>query len=278
MKIKAINDLCQVSDEKLFSQVSEGMKLVIENCSHLYSDANYLLDNNRYRGYQVIKNIALEESAKFMILFDAIRCERLNNENFSKQLKRYNDHLPKGIYSEYYNIRPATYKEVIDWVNSQRYEYYLDGPSDVDWIFYNSILFNRENRMYVDYVEMDGTYQWITPENHSDEWSVSTTIPSIIPLTIDMFLLGYSKPESLKEIASIWRPIVFSEEFHWQDLLALNRQTLDILKEKSLLENINETKEKNIIYHLLFPLHSIELKKKVDKDELREIQKNWSPY
>jgi hypothetical protein len=48
-------------------------------------------------------------------------------------------------------------------VDRERKEFYLDGPNDVDWIFYNDILRTREETIYVDFVENDGQHVWHDP-------------------------------------------------------------------------------------------------------------------
>lgn len=277
MKVRAISDLNSLSDQNFFSQLSEGMNLIIENCAKLNSEAQILRAQEKYRGFQILRNIAVEEASKFMILLDSVRCDRTSGSVFARQLRYFNDHLAKGIYSEYYEIKPATYKEVLNWVRIYRDRYYLDGPNDVDWIFYNSILFERENKMYVDYIEADDEHQWISPQFQEDNYRALT--PTILPLSIDMHACGFSKPESLEVIASLWRPIEFNEDFHWQDVLKMNNETIDQLINRTLLEEVSPERLSRVINKWLFPLHSIDLRILETKtDQLREEQNNWSPY
>lgn len=282
MRVKAICDLNQLSDNELFKAVSEGMSLIIENSINIYSGARIVIKIDSPRGYQILRNVASEEAAKFMILLDAIRCERPNSDQFSKQLKRYNDHLAKGIYAEYYEIKPANFKEVKNWVDNERKEYYLDGPNDVDWIFHNWTLQQREERIYVDYMENDGNHQWLSPQNYDDllESRLSfELVPEVIPLSTALYSLGFSKPEALKVVAEKWRPIKMNDHFSWQDIRQLNKETLEELENNQLLENVNEAVKRNIIDKWLFPIYSIDLRiVKVDKEKLREIQENWSPW
>ncbi len=282
MRVKAICDLNQLSDEDLFKKVSEGMSCIIENSTKIYSDARKLIEKRGHRGHQILRNVASEEAAKFMILLDAIRCDRPSSDEFSKQLKKFNDHLAKGIYAEYYEIKPADFKEVLRWVDNERQEYYLDGPNDVDWIFHNWTLQQREERIYVDYMENDGEHQWLSPERYDTMLENRLSfelVPKVIQLSATLHSLGISKPKALELIASKWRPIKMDDSFSWQDLRTLNKETLEELENKRLLENSNESTERDIIDNWLFPIYSIKIRiVEVDKKKLREIQENWSPW
>lgn len=282
MRVKAICDLNQLSDKDLFKEVSEGMSCIIENSTKIYSDARKLIEKRGHRGYQILRNVASEEAAKFMILLDAIRCDRPSSDEFSKQLKKFNDHLAKGIYAEYYEIKPADFKEVLRWVDNERQEYYLDGPNDVDWIFHNWTLQQREERIYVDYMENDGEHQWLSPERYDTMLESRLSfelVPKVIQLSATLYSLGISKPKALELIASKWRPIKMDDSFSWQDLRTLNKETLEELENKRLLENSNESTKRDIIDNWLFPIYSIKIRiVEVNKKKLREIQENWSPW
>jgi hypothetical protein len=55
---------------------------------------------------------------------------------------------------------------LVRYVDLLRRNYYLDGPNDVDWLFRNEIMAEREERLYVDYVETDDGDMWISPRRY----------------------------------------------------------------------------------------------------------------
>ena len=161
MRIRAIADLCKLPKRDRLDVISEGLLHIIENFEAIESSACILAQHDSKRGYIVLHLLAQEEAAKFLILLDAVRCPNKQSDKFSNQLKRFNDHLAKGIYSEYYATRPTIFSEVKNWITEECKQYYLDGPIGVEWIFRNDILQHREESIYVDYVEIDNKHRWL---------------------------------------------------------------------------------------------------------------------
>ena len=283
MKTRAIKDLAQLSDNNLFEEIAQGLNLVVENAICIEADSIFLAEQERTRGCKILRSIAQEEASKFLILLDAIRCDRKSNaENFSRQLGYFNDHLPKLIYAQCYSFRPADFREICEWIESAREQYYLDGPNEVDWIFPNQINHNRENLMYVDYIKMDNKHYWIQPDyyNFLDKGRihyVDKLSTDVLKLVNALHNVGISRPEALEIIASRWKPVKMSDNFYIQELKELNLQTLNELREKDLLHDQPNEVYATIVERWLFPLHSLDLsEKKVKESELRGIQKQRS--
>src|SRR6266511_1223259 len=152
MRARAARSLSTLSDAKLFQQLAMGMTLLAEHARTLERSVATLLEAKQIRGAAPLRALAEEEAAKFLILLDVARCPRKQGIR-SKQLDRFHNHLAKGIYARVTEIRPATYGEVRKYVNVLRLSHYLDGPNDVDWIFRNEIEAQREEGLYVDFIE-----------------------------------------------------------------------------------------------------------------------------
>jgi len=276
MKSKAIKDLDQLSDKDLVVQVSEGLEFIYEHIQSIEADVEFLAKQNKPCGFNILQSFLKEESTKFLILFDAIRCPRVPPGNFTKQLARFNDHLAKGIYSRVYEYRPVDFKEIREAIERECHEYYLDGPNDFDWIFKNEIIQTREEQIYVDYVENEGDHYWLSPKRYyHPELHPSTfyLAPSVYDVASALWNVGCTKPDALLSIAEIWRSIELSDDFHWTKLRGLNIKTLEKLDEKKLL-NIQESKYLSIIIDKwLFPLYSLNIRIiNVDKEALKEIR------
>jgi AbiV family abortive infection protein len=157
MRVRAIRDLANIrNDHEFFQELSEGLSLVAENASKLNDAIELLSSQKQFRAARVLLSVAEEEAAKYLILLDAARCPRHPQHLLPRQLGYFNSHLAKGIYAEASWWRVATFDDLRQHVDRERASHYLDGPSDVDWIFRNAILRRREERLYVDYVEVDG--------------------------------------------------------------------------------------------------------------------------
>ncbi len=107
MRIKAIQDLSQLADDALFSEIAAGAALCVSNARQIDGDSILLNDLRRPAGSQILRLAAEEEAAKVLILLEAVRCPRIERQSdFNRQLQYFNDHLAKGIYAQYCSRRP----------------------------------------------------------------------------------------------------------------------------------------------------------------------------
>lgn len=256
MRHKAIRDLTQLTDEELFQQISAGYKHVLNNALRINNDAQLLREQERTNGCLILSGIAEEEAAKCLILIDAIRCPRQSNL-FSQQLGRFNDHLAKGLYAAACYWAPTDLEELASYINDERKEFYLDGPDDFNWIFYNRIISYREQTIYVDYVATDdGNHYWNKPEENTFFLSSSSEVLRLAQAFNDT---GCTSPEALQLIAKFWRPIEMSPNFKWMKLRELNYQTLKILDENKLLREQPQSVFNRIVDIWPFPMYSLDL-------------------
>lgn len=273
MRTRAIRDLARLSDQEFLSEVSVGIRHVFNNSVRIKKDAFLLGEHKRSNGYRILLGIAEEEAAKILILLDAVRCPRQQQKQFSRQLWRFYRHLAKRIYAEACRWRASTFGELVSYIDQERQEFYLDGPNDVDWIFPNRILQNREGEMYVDYVDTDEGHLWFTPTDDSSGFLLT---PTVLELVRALTVSGCTTPKALTTIAEMWRPISMTDDYHWTDLRDLNYATLKKLESQGLLQEQTQEVYRTIINNWSFPIYSAELEiAHVDQSELRDIQKHW---
>lgn len=279
MRARAISDLCQLPEKDFFLQVSIGMGHVLENALRLYHDSRLLIEQGRSQSSSILKRFAEEEAAKFHVLMDAVRCPRKPSEVLNRQLSKFNDHLSKGIYAELCTWRCATLGELFGYVEAEYKEYCLDGPTGFDWIFRNRVLQEREEAMYVDYVEADEEHEWIRPSAETKLLSTSRTFePEVLVTARALRDIGCATHEALEIISAIWRPIQMSKDFHYQELRRLNKKVLESLQEKALLIDQPAKLYSKVIDDWPFPLYSFERKEgKIKREDLKESQRDWYP-
>jgi AbiV family abortive infection protein len=278
MRVKAIQDLSQLTDDALYAEIAAGAAICFSNSHQIYSDSLLLNQLRRPAGSEILRLAAEEEAAKVLILVDAVRCPRIERQSdFNRQLQYFNDHLAKGIYAQYPWRHPHSFSEVREWVNRERKEYYLDGPNSVDWIFYNEILRQREETIYVDYVENDGVHFWHDPRR-TDELGlmpVSSESPTL-RLVSALSKAGCLKSAALHILAKIWRAQPIDENLTMQALFDLNNKSLESLHAGGVLETQDADVINEIANRWLFPLYPLDLRKdRVSKEELRNFQRNW---
>ena len=279
MRVKAIQDLSQLTDDTLFTEIAAGAALCVSNAHQIDSDSLLLNELRRPAGSEILRLAAEEEAAKVLILVDAVRCPRIERQSdFNRQLQYFNDHLAKGIYAQYCWRYPDSFSAVREWVNRERKEYYLDGPNNVDWIFYHEILRQREEAIYVDYIENDGAHYWHDPRRTDElgRMPVSSRRPTL-RLVSALSNAGCLKPSALDILAKIWRAQAIDENLTMHALFDLNNKSLESLHAGGLLETEDSNVINEIANRWLFPLYPLDLRKdRVSKEELRSIQRNWN--
>jgi hypothetical protein len=169
-------------------------------------------------------------------------------------------------------------ENALGWVEQQRPSLYLDGPNDVDWIFRNDMIQHREQAMYVDYVEMDSTPQWIGPEQIEvaglEEWQIPSRI---IELVLCMHRLRLFDAANLATIEKEWALESLDPSVEWKHVEAKNRNVLRAAA--SLIPNPTKKEmecAQIVADEWLFPLGGIELSQRtVDEEELRRRQAEY---
>lgn len=199
MRVRAIADLAQLSDDELFRTVSAGLRHILANALSLHRQAEVVGRVGHRQGSVILGGLAAEEAAKFHILLDAIRCAR--GDVFSRHLKKFYDHLARGIYAEHYWCYPANFAEVKSYVESARVALYLDGPDGFEWIFRNQIVERREQQIYVDYIQVEEAHQWVLP--HRFLFFPSSFQPMILSVARALARAGVMRAPALAVVADL---------------------------------------------------------------------------
>ena len=260
VKTGAIHALLgNMPDKDLFSEISVGLEKTAANANHIYKGSLLLKEHGHISGQNIFFLLAEEEAGKFLLLLDAVRCPK--GEALPKHLKRFNNHIAKGVYavSSYWNVEG--FAEVRHAVS----EYYAKRNIEIEedgmmWVAQNPITTSREFAYYVDYVVTNtGKEVWTNP---SEELSLSTgldlELPEALELVNSLMELGFTHPTSLEITANIWRPLEITDKTRYTpDLQSRINQTLSELDKKGLLQNADNTKLiRNVISGWSFPMHS----------------------
>ena len=280
MRARATKDLAQLTDSAFYTEVAEGLGLVIANARRLYASATALAETKHFHGARVLQALSEEEASKHLILLDAVRCPRQPSAQFAAQLGRFNDHLAKGLYAQAYWWRPDTLGQLQEYLDHYREEFYLDGPNDVDWIFRNEIIHHREEALYVDYVAYDDGHTWLHPGIYDDVafGSFIHTEPMALEIAGRLYDVGVSTPDALAAVAEVWRPVTMIPELQWTEIWRQNKRTLECLNQKGLLQERPEGDYQQIVDRWQFPLYALDLSLlRIDIESLREKQRHWSP-
>ena len=273
---RAVGDLANFLDDRLFREVSKGILLIVQNAISLDATAHHLCREKDYRASEIIRGFAEEEAAKVFILIDLVRCPR-DWEQRAKIAQRFYGHVAKRIYAMACSYpRIASFRELCALVESECRPYYLDGPNGVDWIFPNSISAGREQTLYVDYVrditDQTGDFYWSAPAvPPSSPWRYES--PDCVTLSRALSDAGAKSPDGLAVIADIWRGFKPEPETDRGELRGLIAHTLERLKMCGLGAG-DESASSLIVSYWSFPLWPLTIKeprgKLQDLEELRE--------
>ena len=257
----AIKDLMQLSDSRLFEEVSEGISQIVENAVNLEDAASCLIQNEHYRNGKILSSFAEEEAAKVLVLVDVVRCPRNLPEAKSRTLGYFHSHLAKRVYAEVCSWRPVDFEEVAQRVERECEAFHLDGPNEVDWIFPNSLKREREEMAYVDYVKDittgDGPYFWNCPLP-SELYAGAHCTPDSVEVARALSRIGAATPEGLAVVAEIWRPFVPQPETTAMELRNAKERMVDRLGGEGLLNPVDSSVNKGLD-RWPFPLWSVEI-------------------
>jgi AbiV family abortive infection protein len=274
-------------DILFYEVVATGVRHLIEVIDRLDAAAHKLSKSGDHHAARIIALFAVEESAKILILLDAVRCPSARGVDKSRTLGYFYDHLAKSIYGEVSGWRPADFAEVTRGIEDARAAHYLDGPNDVDWILPNQLTQRREDELYVGFVRDDteaagdGECYWTCPRN---EELISYWTPPAVVLGRALHAARITSSAGLAAVAEIWRKVELYPETRFDELERLNLLTLETLNSRGILPEIESNVCVTVRDCWPFPLWPLDLRqtnKKADRDNLKEqlrrVRQNWTP-
>lgn len=265
---RGLKQLAQLSPARRLEVIAEGLVLIAENVRSLLDDITYLYEGERFRAAEVVTGLADEKAAKTLILLDLVRAGVSNSQMLKQQTGRFYEHLARCIYAEMAHMRPATFAEIAALVDLERRSHYLDGPNDVDWIFRNQLITEREQRLYVDYVIDDDAPRWVSPRRFERiGFGPLTEAPELV---IALERTGCTSLAGLGACAEEWNGVVIEQDTHWQTVATINRRILDrIARDQTQFATVGDSDRRRVIGHWTFPLTGLNLEMdEVDRSEL----------
>lgn len=256
--------------------VAYGLAKIAENIDSLLTEVNHI-DNMAPRASAILTQIAAEEAGKGFLIVDYMRPYRsVSLEKRSHHLRGVYSHLARGIYVEYYLTRPDAFSEVESIINSYRASHYLDGPSDVDWIFRNEIEEERERQLYVDLVSDEHGLSWYSPTDLWKRLAKVGSVHSFVPTICELFLLmhqsGLFREKALHVMAETWKNVSIYSTTRWVQYLSVNQAFLRQCRDQGLLSpTASDEALAQVADEFLYPLCGLDLgRRNVPIDELQQ--------
>ncbi|TDO14614.1 hypothetical protein EV580_2747 [Mycobacterium sp. BK086] len=225
MEPRSLKRLLNLPKNERNAVVAEGLRLLGDYVEELQADAQDMHDNGRSPAAAVLDVFTAEQAASFMILLDLVRAGwDADQLRVNEQIKRFQNHLARGLYVEAYSGLPATLRELREYLTFHRRSHYLDGPNDVDWIFRNDILEKREGPLYVDYIAYETGGKWETPLSRDHSYRM---VPKIVDVVRSLHRAGISQEQALNHVADVWLHVDLADlDMHWQDVRKANIEVL----------------------------------------------------
>jgi hypothetical protein len=190
--------------------VVEGLQAIGRNVSAISAELQACDDPVLSHAARLLRNVGREEAGKFLVLLDVYRAPGADQEKRSRQFRRAGDHLCKLIYAQIADYSIGSSTELLDAVALHRKELHLDGPNDVDWIFRNDLLMEREGALYVDLIDHEGELAWLEP--HRIELHPST--PTSMRLVQALSACGIDTLDGLHALTQAWTAFDAAEYSH----------------------------------------------------------------
>lgn len=254
----------QMSEPSKREAATYGLAKIAENIDSLLTEVNHI-NKRAPRASAILIQIAAEEAGKGFLIVDYMRPYRsVNPEKRSHHLRSVYSHLARGIYIKYYLTRPDAFSEVESIVNLYRASHYLDGPSDVDWIFRNEIEEERERQLYVDLVSDEQGLSWYSP---TDLWKRLAKVGSVhlfVPTICELFLLmhqnGLFRDKALRVMAEMWKNVGIDSATRWAQYLSVNQVFLRKCRNQGLLSSTaSDEALTRVADEFLYPLCGLDL-------------------
>lgn len=256
-----------------YGEISRGLNTIYENSTTIMEHAKQLYQCKGHRGAEILASVSEEEAAKILILLDAVRCPK---PLMTRQLSYAYSHLAKGIYSMAYWWRCSTLGEVRKAVKEMCVNVYLDGDGEGQtWICENSLLQEREDKIYVDCVWWDDIgLQWNSPKTMEDlKAGSSLLLGRAFEIMHALYEMGITAPDALKIVEAIWTKIIINDDFSWIDLQGNILETFSELSKSGLLKLKEKDPTLNfIVEYWFFPLCHLDLRQvKVNRQYLNDV-------
>jgi hypothetical protein len=205
MKTRQFRQLASKGFDARLPLLIDGLETIGANISRIAAELQVCNSAQASRAAGLLANVGKEEAGKFLILIDSCRAPESDQGAISRQFGRAGNHLAKLIYAQVADYRIASQEELLRAVDDNRRSLYLDGPNDVDWIFPNRLIAERERALYVDLVESEDELEWVAPRDECETAVFPKPHPRSVRLVSALIQTGIVSASGLSLLQEAWR-------------------------------------------------------------------------
>jgi hypothetical protein len=254
---RAAQDLYRVPDQEFFREIAVGVEQLRVSIADQLDGIEAIPDANT-PARAALRMLAQEEAGKVLVLLDAVRCPRAW---LAGHLLKFYDHMAKGLYADVVGLHFGTFGDLSEYVERERADSYLDGPGEgPEWVFRNSILWQRERTLYVDRVRWDDDHtSWSGPRTML-EFDMQANAPRAVTWLLDVWAAVPLHADALRVVAVRWRPFQVTNHTRREDFAAMGRQTADDLVAQGLAQD--RDRARHVLEEWHFPMYRLNLKER----------------
>ena len=245
--------------------IAKGLPRILTSAQSLWR-ASRRLRNEMPREAGVLKGFADEESAKALILIDAVRCPKHRaTSRLGTIVGWFYSHLARLIYAESVLFQPVNVKELQEIVDLSRKDYFLEGIAG-EAILPNWHLFHRESLLYTDVVAGEsGELSWNDPLEiiqSSDSAATEESPPLSLLLIEAMATLGIFTLQGLRATSEVWDRVEFSGPEDHSIAMELMQELVDrLVREHLPREDSVDPHMQTLLHYWQLPMYNLDFKK-----------------
>jgi hypothetical protein len=118
--LRQAHRLCQLGENERLTFIAEGLPLILRSAHRAWEAAKQIRISSG-RESAILEGVATEETAKILILIDAVRCPaKLVPSKMNRFVDPFYDHLTRLIYAEATSWKPTNLAELRGYVDNGR--------------------------------------------------------------------------------------------------------------------------------------------------------------
>ena len=229
--------LCKMPHDKRLEFIATGLPVILASAQSLWR-ASLRLGNEIPREAGVLKGIAVEESAKILILIDVVRCpKRCVSSRIGAIMGWFYRHLARLIYAESVLFPRVTVQELQEHVDLHRKDFRSKEIAG-ETIHPNQHLYHRERLLYADVNAAESDeLSWNDPLEIIRTTNPAATeegLPLSLLLVEAMEKLGIFSLQGLKAMSEVWDRVEFAGPEGHSDAVELVQELVDRLAQEDL--------------------------------------------
>ena len=238
--------LANLPQQEQLDIIANGFPILMKSAGDLLSASKALAEHPR--AAEILKNQALEELAKIIILMDIVRCPpKVRPARIGPMMGWFYNHLARLIYIQTQTGCPADIRELQEYVDRQRKSHYLEGGFG-EYIFPNWHVYTRESLLYADLMTVEDGVEPVWQEPYTPAPYPEFSEPSPWRLCEALQNVGALTRQGLDIVSAVWSQTEFKDRQGWPNTRRLTHEMLEELDGAELITEAARSEQLTVLY------------------------------